>query len=150
MLVTIQFRRGTTAEWASANPILGLGEPGLDRTLGQIKLGDGVTHWDSLEWSTFSADQMQQLAELLESGVNVNDGIMTTVLETDASDFTTSLAGSLGVTDNPVGAALSASYAAKGTDAAAFEAALPPGTEFVYFLMDGDGTLIDILSGLSS
>lgn len=41
-------RRGTSAEWAAANPILGDGEIGYDRDLGIIKLGDGVTPWNGL------------------------------------------------------------------------------------------------------
>ncbi len=50
-VIQIQLRRGTTAEWTAANPvILAAGEPGLDTTLGQIKIGDGTTAWASLPW----------------------------------------------------------------------------------------------------
>jgi hypothetical protein len=46
-----RFRRGTAAEWASRNPILAPGEPGilleLDGTT-QIKIGDGATPWSLL------------------------------------------------------------------------------------------------------
>lgn len=45
---TIQFRRGTTAEWAAANPVLADGEPGLDTTTGEFKIGDGASTWDTL------------------------------------------------------------------------------------------------------
>lgn len=41
-------RRGTSAEWAAANPVLGDGELGLDRDTGVIKVGDGVTAWLTL------------------------------------------------------------------------------------------------------
>lgn len=44
----IQIRRGTTAEWAAANPTLASGEPGLDTTTGTLKIGDGITAWLSL------------------------------------------------------------------------------------------------------
>lgn len=44
----IQFRRGTSAEWVAANPVLALAEPGLDTTTGVFKLGDGVTAWAGL------------------------------------------------------------------------------------------------------
>lgn len=48
MSVQIQFRRGTAAEWASANPILAAGEPGVATNTGVLKIGDGATAWNSL------------------------------------------------------------------------------------------------------
>lgn len=50
MLVTIQFRRGTSAEWATADPVLGQGEPGFDTTVRGQKIGDGASHWSELSW----------------------------------------------------------------------------------------------------
>lgn len=66
----VQFRRGTAAEWAAANPILEAGEIGYERDVpsgpeastdtfsysdpafgsGAIKIGDGVTRWSSLPY----------------------------------------------------------------------------------------------------
>lgn len=48
----IQIRRDTTSGWSTANPTLALGEWGLDTTLKQVKLGDGVTAWNSLAFNT--------------------------------------------------------------------------------------------------
>lgn len=48
MQTTIQFRRGTSAEWLAKNPVLAPGEPGFDSTKGAFKIGDGVTAWNSL------------------------------------------------------------------------------------------------------
>lgn len=45
---TIQFYRGTAAEWASANPVLLDGEPGLETDTRKLKFGDGVTAWNDL------------------------------------------------------------------------------------------------------
>lgn len=42
-------RRGTAAEWAAENPILGDGEPGIERDTGIVKFGDGVTPWVDLD-----------------------------------------------------------------------------------------------------
>lgn len=42
-------RRGTAAEWAAANPILSDGEIGFERDTRIIKIGDGVTAWNSLK-----------------------------------------------------------------------------------------------------
>lgn len=41
-------RRGTAAEWAAANPVLGDGELGFERDTKIIKMGDGVTPWNLL------------------------------------------------------------------------------------------------------
>jgi uncharacterized protein YjbI with pentapeptide repeats len=51
MPVQIQLRRGTAAEWASADPILAEGEVGADLTSGRFKIGDGSTHWSSIPFA---------------------------------------------------------------------------------------------------
>ena len=48
----IQVRRGTTSEWSSVNPTLGAGEWGYDTTSKRYKLGDGLTSWNSLLYSS--------------------------------------------------------------------------------------------------
>jgi hypothetical protein len=45
---TIQSRRGSSAQWSAANPILADGEIGYDSTTKQMKVGDGVTAWNAL------------------------------------------------------------------------------------------------------
>jgi len=50
---TIQLRRDTTANWALANPVLALAEPGLNTDNGLIKYGDGVTAWNGLSYAGF-------------------------------------------------------------------------------------------------
>ena len=47
-MTTIKVRRGTAAQWTSANPVLAAGEQGLDTTNNVLKIGDGVTAWSSL------------------------------------------------------------------------------------------------------
>lgn len=49
---TIQFRRGTAAEWTSANPILAEGELGFETDTNKGKFGDGTTAWTSLSYIT--------------------------------------------------------------------------------------------------
>lgn len=46
--VKIKLRRGSTAEWASANPVLAEGEPGVDTDLGDQRIGNGVDVWADL------------------------------------------------------------------------------------------------------
>jgi hypothetical protein len=49
MIAQIQVRRGTTAEWAAASPVvLEAGELGYDTTLKRLKVGDGSTEWAAL------------------------------------------------------------------------------------------------------
>lgn len=45
----IRIKRGTTAEWAAASHILGIGEEGLDTDLMEIRYGDGTSAWADLK-----------------------------------------------------------------------------------------------------
>lgn len=50
MAVQIQSRRGTSADWAAADPVLALGEIGYDSTENKLKVGDGTKKWSALSW----------------------------------------------------------------------------------------------------
>ena len=54
--VRIQLRRGTVSEWSTTNPILAAGEIGFETNTNKIKVGDGTTHWNSLDYITAEAD----------------------------------------------------------------------------------------------
>lgn len=43
MAVRIQLRRDITSNWESNNPVLALGEIGLDTTSGNFKIGNGTS-----------------------------------------------------------------------------------------------------------
>lgn len=47
MAVQIQFRNDLAATWASVNPILAVGELGLEINTGQFKIGNGVDAWNT-------------------------------------------------------------------------------------------------------
>jgi hypothetical protein len=47
----INQRRDTAANWASANPVLQLGEVGWDTTSKRCKLGDGIFPWNDLDYT---------------------------------------------------------------------------------------------------
>lgn len=49
MADTIKLRRGTAAQWATANPVLADGEPGYDETNDQIRIGNGSSAWSGLD-----------------------------------------------------------------------------------------------------
>ena len=50
MIVHLQLRRDTAANWAAANPLLLIGELGLETDTGQFKIGNGATAWNSLAY----------------------------------------------------------------------------------------------------
>jgi hypothetical protein len=47
-ITNIKIRRGSSTEWANANPILDSGEPGYDNTKKALKIGDSATNWNDL------------------------------------------------------------------------------------------------------
>lgn len=50
MATRIQIRRGSSADWTNANPVLAEGELGLELDTGRIKVGLGTTSWNNLDY----------------------------------------------------------------------------------------------------
>jgi hypothetical protein len=50
IVTQIQVRRGTAAQWTSANPVLASGEWGYETDTNKGKIGNGVTAWNSLAY----------------------------------------------------------------------------------------------------
>lgn len=50
MATRMQQRRGTAAQWTSADPILASGEIGFESDTNQFKIGDGINHWSDLSY----------------------------------------------------------------------------------------------------
>jgi hypothetical protein len=83
----VQWKRGTTATWTSANTVLLLAEPGWDEDLRRMKVGDGETPWNDLPWASLDAADLAEIEILLASVTDLDDGRMT-VIDTDpGSDF---------------------------------------------------------------
>ena len=51
VVTQIQVRRGTAAQWTSANPTLASGEWGFETDTGKAKIGNGSTAWNSLAYA---------------------------------------------------------------------------------------------------
>lgn len=51
-MTTIKLRRGTAAEWTTANPILAAGEMGIETDTRKFKFGDGVAAWNTLAYAS--------------------------------------------------------------------------------------------------
>lgn len=52
MAERIQLRRGTAANWTTANPVLASGEIGVETDTGKLKVGDGSSAWASRPYVT--------------------------------------------------------------------------------------------------
>jgi hypothetical protein len=50
MATRMQQRRGTAAQWTSANPILNAGEMGWESDTNKFKIGDGTNHWANIDY----------------------------------------------------------------------------------------------------
>lgn len=50
MALQIKWRHDTAANWTSTNPVLAIGEKGVETDTGQFKIGDGVTAWTGLTY----------------------------------------------------------------------------------------------------
>lgn len=53
-VTVMKFRRGTAAQWTSANPTLAAGEPGFESDTKKLKIGDGSTAWTALAYASGS------------------------------------------------------------------------------------------------
>lgn len=84
MATRMQQRRGTAAEWTSADPILGSGEIGYETDTNKFKIGDGTTAWSSLTYFT-SIDQIVDGAPALLDTLNE----LAAAIGDDADFFTT-------------------------------------------------------------
>ena len=51
-ITTIKFRRGTAAQWASANPVMAAGEMGLETDTRKFKFGNGTLQWNSIAYAS--------------------------------------------------------------------------------------------------
>ena len=71
----ILFRRDTSANWASANPVLSAGEIGLESNTNKIKLGNGSTRWNALSYFYGSLDTtgLDALSDVVITSVQNGD-----------------------------------------------------------------------------
>lgn len=55
------FKRGKAASWTAQNIVLGPGEPGFEIDTGKLKIGNGSTPWNELEYVTEAVDTIRFL-----------------------------------------------------------------------------------------
>jgi hypothetical protein len=76
----ILFRRDLAANWLIADPVLSAGEIGLESDTNKIKLGDGSTHWEQLDYFYGALDVVNYVESLTPgTGVTItgNSGTAT-------------------------------------------------------------------------
>ena len=76
----IKLRRGTAAEWAASEPqpggeVLKLGEPGYEKDTGKLKIGDGITPWNSLGYVAGGTILVEDIDHLISEVIQAGDGI---------------------------------------------------------------------------
>lgn len=85
-------RIGTSAQWATANPVLEDGESGYERTPeGKLlwKTGDGVTHWNDLPYPSILVDRIYRyrgsVATVEDLPANAQEGDVYNITSTGAN-----------------------------------------------------------------
>jgi len=81
MATRMQQRRGTAAQWTSADPVLNAGEMGWESDTNKFKIGDGTNHWVDLDYFIDA-----------NSTANPSFGSSITFEGATANDFETTLA----------------------------------------------------------
>lgn len=88
MAFTIRFRRGTAAQAAASSTVLALGEPALETDTGRLRVGDGATATEDLDYYPTATEQQASYGHV---GVNLSTyGIAA------ATDLTTVLDAAIG------------------------------------------------------
>ena len=78
MATRMQQRRGTSAQWTTANPVLASGEIGFETDTNQLKIGDGVNSWGSLSYFIDETNLAGSLSDYVEvTSLGVADGVAT-------------------------------------------------------------------------
>lgn len=73
VVTQIQARRGTAAQWTSANPTLAAGEWGYETDTGKVKIGNGSTAWSSLGYTGAATGTVTSIT----AGTGLSGGTIT-------------------------------------------------------------------------
>jgi len=134
----IQLRRGTAAHWASTNPVLGDGEPGIEKDTGKQKFGNGIDVWTALPYASEGPQGPAGVAD---------DASVAAIIEDTGSET----AGVLSATYAP--ASGSANYATPAAVTAAVEPKLDASVAAATYATSADvtaqvpGEVAEVLAG---
>ncbi len=129
----IQVRRGTTAQWSTANPVTpAAGELCLDTTLMKMKIGDGATTFASL---SFIEDATAHIADASDA----HDASAISVVSTTLVGVGTDVQAVLEELDDAV-ALVANAYVPGGTDVAVADGGTGASTLTDHGVLIGSGT----------
>lgn len=137
VVTQIQIRRGTAAQWTSANPTLAAGEFGFETDTGKAKIGNGATAWNSLAYSITG-----EVGDItgVSAGTGLSGGGTTgsvtlsidTAVTADLNTAQTLTNKTISVDNNTVSGIAASSFvlsnASGNVDGAAAQKAIPTGT----------------------
>jgi len=110
MAVNIQLRRGTAAEWTSANPTLAEGELGIETDTNKFKVGNGADDWDTRPYGALGGTvTVSDITDLTVTATEINrlDGVtsdvQTQIDDLKLADFVTSATSSRTLTSSDAG-----------------------------------------------
>lgn len=99
MALHIEFRNGTASSWTSANPILSIGEIGVETDTGKFKIGDGATSWSSLSYAGSTGGTQTQpfrsFGDGSDGSVTISSGTTTLTRDMFYNNLTMSGTGTL-------------------------------------------------------
>ena len=89
VVTQIQIRRGTAAQWTSANPTLSSGEFGFETDTNKLKCGNGSTAWTSLAYIASDGDITGVTAGTGISGGGTSGTVTVSIDTSITADLTT-------------------------------------------------------------
>lgn len=72
-MTQIQLRRAAASSWTSVNPILALGEVGIETDTRKLKVGDGSTQWTGLSYTVVAWSDVSGKPAVIASGATQAD-----------------------------------------------------------------------------
>lgn len=89
MSTKIQLRRDTSTNWTRNNPVLALGEPGLETDTLIVKYGDGASTWNELQYANLNSLSDFTTTDLVEgSNLYYSNARVQTLLNSTTANLT--------------------------------------------------------------
>lgn len=109
VVTQIQVRRGTAAQWTSANPTLASGEWGFETDTNKVKIGDGTTVWTGLSYKGAGT------VTSITAGTGLSGGTITSTGTIAIDSTVATLTGSQTLTNKTLTTPVIASISNTGT-----------------------------------
>jgi hypothetical protein len=111
VVTQIQVRRGTAAQWTSANPTLASGEWGFETDTGKVKIGNGSTVWTGLSYTGSATGTVTSIT----AGTGLSGGTITSTGTIAIDNTVATLTGSQTLTNKTLTTPVISSISNTGT-----------------------------------